>query len=238
MTTIYNSWPLGELPPEFRRPEPEQIRKLGVEWEDPRDIVTSFEQRLADFAGSRFAVTVDCDSNALFLCLRYREVRGEVEIPLRTYASVPMQIMHAGALPVFRDYEWRGIYELGATGIFDSATRYRRNMYLGVGVLQVLSFQIKKRLPIGRGGAILTDDEEAYRWLKLATYDGRDLTTPYTAPNHIQSIGWHYYMTPEDAARGILLMEMLGEGGEDAGGSANYPPLDIYPALQHIRKAQ
>jgi len=220
----------------LRRPEPEQVRSLGVDWTDPRDIVAEFEERLANFSGAKFAIATDCDSHAIFLCLKYLNVNGELEIPLRTYASVPMQVMHAGATPVFRDYEWRGLYELGATGIVDSATRYRRNMYVGKGKLQVLSFQIKKRLPIGRGGAILTDDADAYQWLKLASYDGRDLVTPYTSAEHINNIGWHYYMTPEDAARGIILMDMLGEGGEDTGGSRNYPPLDTYPALQHIRK--
>lgn len=234
MTADYSSWPLGQLPEAFRRLEPEMVRRLGVNWSDPRDIVDEFERRLAQFAGSRYAVVTDCDSNSLFLCLKYREVTGEVEIPRRTYVSVPMQVLHAGATPVLRDFEWKGVYELGTTGILDSATRYRRGMYEGQGNLQVLSFQIKKRLPIGRGGAILTDDADAYRWLKLASYDGRNLSTPYTRVDHVTSIGWHYYMTPEDAARGIILMDLVGEGGEDTGGSQNYPPIDSYQALAHL----
>lgn len=234
MSTSYHSWPLGELPNEYRRPEPEQVRQLGVNWADPRDLVDEFERRIADFAGSRWAVTTDCDSNALFLCLKYRETTGKVLIPRRTYASVPMQILHAGALPVLRDVEWSGVYELGQTGILDSATRYRPGMYEGEGALQVLSFQIKKRLPIGRGGAILTDDTEAYRWLKLASYDGRNLKTSYTDSDHIRALGWHFYMTPEDAARGIILMELVGDGGPDTGGSGNYPPLDSFEALKHL----
>jgi dTDP-4-amino-4,6-dideoxygalactose transaminase len=42
-------------------------------------------------------------------------------------------------------------------------------MYVGLDALQVVSFQIKKRIPIGRGGIILTDDFEAYKWLKMAS---------------------------------------------------------------------
>ena len=33
----------------------------------------------------------------------------------------------------------------------------------------------KKKIPIGRGGAILTNDKKAYQWLKMARYDGRDI---------------------------------------------------------------
>jgi dTDP-4-amino-4,6-dideoxygalactose transaminase len=98
-------------------------------------------------------------------------------------------------------------------------------MYLGNGHLQVLSFQIKKNLPIGRGGAILTDDIDAFNWLKLASYDGRDLTRPYDDPEHLQMLGWHYYMTPEDAARGLLLLSQIEE--------SSYKDLswELYPDL-------
>ena len=136
--------------------------------------------------------------------------------------SVPMQIMHTGCDVAFEDIEWTGIYQLKPLPIFDAATRFTKGMYVGGDALQVVSFQIKKRLPIGKGGVILTDSEEAYRWLKLATYDGRDLTTPYTSDDHVQQLGWHFYMTPEDAARGIMLMDMLPEVNEDTGSHLNY----------------
>lgn len=70
---------------------------------------------------------------------------------------------------------------------------------------------MKKTIPIGKGGIILTDDYDAYKWLKLASYDGRNLTTPYNSESHINMIGYHMYMTPEDAARGILLMDAINE---------------------------
>lgn len=218
----YNSWPLGKLPKEFQRSEPKLIKQRGYKWDDPRDIVSMFEEKLAKFAGSKFAVTVDCCSNALFLCLKYLNASGTVTIPSRTYVSVPMQIMHTGCDVAFEDIEWTGIYQLKPLPIFDAATRFTKGMYVGGDALQVVSFQIKKRLPIGKGGVILTDSEEAYRWLKLATYDGRDLTTPYTSDDHVQQLGWHFYMTPEDAARGIMLMDMLPEVNEDTGSYLNY----------------
>jgi dTDP-4-amino-4,6-dideoxygalactose transaminase len=222
---IYNSWPLGKLPIEWQRPEPQIIRELGYQWDDPRDIVDLFEEKLAKFAGSRYAVATDTCSNALFLCLKFRNYTESISIPRQTYASVPMQVLHSGAPLEFRSESWEGIYELQPTNIFDSAARFAKGMYVGNDALQVLSFQIKKRLPIGKGGAILTDSREAYDWLKLASYDGRNLKTPYDSENHVSLVGWHFYMTPEDAARGILLMDQLPVNLPDCMTFENYPDL-------------
>jgi DegT/DnrJ/EryC1/StrS aminotransferase family len=221
----YNPWPLGNLPESWRRPEPQLLREAGIEFEDPREIVTLFEQKLARFSGSNYAVLTDTCSHALFLSLKYRGVSQEVKIPQNTYVSVPMQIYHAGAFPRGHSVHWSGEYRLGDTDIIDAAGRFRPNMYPGGKALQCLSFQIKKRIPIGKGGAILTNDAEAYNWLKLSSYDGRNLATPYDSPAHIEMLGWHYYMTPEDAARGILLMQKVIEIGDfsDVMSWQNYP---------------
>jgi dTDP-4-amino-4,6-dideoxygalactose transaminase len=225
----YNSWPLGKLPKEFQRPEPELIRELGYEWDDPRDIVDIFERKVAKWAGSEYAIATDCCSNAIFLCLQYYKTFHwweddfvpQVKIPKRTYISVPMQIIHAGFKVVFDDREWSGIYRLEPTNIWDAAVRWTKDMYIP-NSLMCLSFQIKKKVPIGRGGMILTDNKLAHTWLKLASYDGRDLTTPYTEKDHFKMIGWHTYMTPEDAARGIILMDQIPEINPDWGGDINY----------------
>lgn len=221
----YNSWPLGKLPSEFQRPEPQLIREDGYQWQDPREIISLFENKLAEYSNSKYAVVTDCASNALFLSLKYRQASGEVVIPAHTYVSVPMQIVHAGCQPRFEDIPWSGIYELKPWNIFDSAARFTRNMYVQSDALQVLSFQIKKRLPIGKGGAILTDSDEAYRWLKLASYDGRDLHLPYDHENHVKSFGWHFYMTPEDAARGIWLMDRIPDESPDMMDWTHYPDI-------------
>jgi dTDP-4-amino-4,6-dideoxygalactose transaminase len=109
-------------------------------------------------------------------------------------------------------------------------------MYFGGNALQTLSFQIKKRLPIGKGGAILTDSLEAYNWLKLASYDGRDLNTPYTSNEHFQMLGWHFYMTPEDAARGILLLDQIPDDNPDTMDSNHYPDLGNVGVLKDYVK--
>ena len=77
---------------------------------------------------------------------------------------------------------------------------------------------------------ILCDKKEEYDWLKLASYDGRDLNTPYDSEGHVKMNGWHYYMTPEDAARGLILMNRIPKVNKDIGGWENYPDLTW---LQH-----
>lgn len=234
----YNSWPLGKLPKELQRQEPELIKSMGYSWNDPRDIIDIFEEKIAKFAGSKHAVLVDCCSNGIFLCLKYLQQIDELKqgdtllIPSRTYVSVPLQIKHAGLKFAFEDIEWSGQYQLKNSRVWDSAVRWTKDMYLGNGSLQVISFQIKKRVPIGRGGVILTDDADTARWLKLASYDGRDLTTSYTDVKHFNLLGYHMYMTPEDAARGIILMDSLPEINDDSGTHLNYTDLSTVKLLK------
>jgi len=225
---VYNPWPLGKLPKNWWREELEALKNSGYDFNDPREINEIFEGKLAAFAGSKHAVLVDCASNGIFLCLKYLGTTGEVIIPNRTYISVPMQIIHAGATPVLSEVEWSGIYKLENTSIYDSAARFAPNMYVGENSLQVLSFQIKKRLPIGRGGAILTDDDSAAEWLRLARYDGRDLNSPYDSVNHVKQLGWHMYMTPEDAARGIILFDQLSSEYSDVANHTSYPDISSW----------
>lgn len=236
MNHHYNPWPLGSLPEAMQRPEPAEIKKKGYLWEDPRDIVEIFETKLAEYSNSRFAVLTDSCSNALFLSMKLRAVSGELVIPAQTYVSLPMQVHHAGAIPVFQDLAWSGLYQLGETGIWDSAARFTRDMFVGGEALQCLSFQIKKRLPIGRGGAILTNDRDEYQQLKCMSYDGRNLKLPYSDDQHVEGLGWHCYMTPEDAARGILLMDMLPDVNEDTMTHSHYPDLRNWPVVNNLSR--
>ena len=220
----YKTWPLGIPPADWLRPELEKVREAGYKWKDPRDIVKIFENKIAKYAGCKYAIAVDCCSHGIFLSLKYLEATGEITIPSRTYVSVPMQIIHAGCSVKFEDIRWKGIYQLKPYPIYDSSVRFTKDMYVGNNCLQVMSFQIKKRLPMGKGGIILTDDAAACRWLRKARYDGRDLDVFYP-DDEFEMIGWHMYMTPEDAARGLLLFDELEEKNEDSGGWQNYSDL-------------
>jgi dTDP-4-amino-4,6-dideoxygalactose transaminase len=181
-------------------------------------IVSEFERRVAEYAGSQYAVAVDCCTNAIFLCLKYINKPQELIIPARTYVSVPMAAIHAGYTVKFEDIKWQGEYQIQPLPIIDGAKRFRKGMYHGG--LHCLSFHLKKLIDIGRGGMVLTDDENAYKWLKKARYDGRD-GLPYDREN-IDVMGWHMYMTPEQAARGLALLDVYTDQPDQ---TEDYPDL-------------
>jgi len=162
---------------------------------NPYKIVKMFEETVADYCGSKYAVSTDNCTDALLLCCEYLNVQ-EVIIPARTYLSVPQSILHAGGTLKFRDYRWKGIYQLEPYPIYDAAKRLTSNMYIPESFM-CLSFHIKKHLKIGKGGMILTDDEEAAKWFRKGRYEGRG------------EVMYH-----EDA-RGLMLMQNYPEYMED-----------------------
>ena len=186
---------------------------MGVSAVSSWDSVREFERVVADFAGAKYGVAVDSCTNALFLSLKYRRATY-VEIPAYTYVSVPMAAIHAGARVVLRGVEWQGDYPLAPHPIWDSACRFRKGMYYEGG-FQCLSFQAKKRLPIGKGGMILTDDKHAVDWLTKARACGRNVNVPL-AEDNIDMLGWNMVMTPEQASRGLQLMESMTFDDKDS----------------------
>jgi dTDP-4-amino-4,6-dideoxygalactose transaminase len=167
------------------------------------EYVTKFENQLAEFFGSPYAVTTDSCTHALELCLRYSQ-EDYITIPKRTYVSVPMTCMKLGLNWSWREEEWSDYYYLGFTNIIDAAVLWGENTYIS-GTYMCLSFQFKKHLNLGRGGAILLQNKSDYDALKKMSYDGRDLSRPW-AEQDIDTIGYHYYMTPEVAKIGIELL--------------------------------
>ena len=61
-----------------------------------------------------------------------------------------------------------------------------------------------KHFKLSKGGAILTDNYEAYLWFRRARYSGRRECSYHD--DNLDMIGWNFYMMPELAARGLLLM--------------------------------
>tara|TARA_R110000824_G_scaffold64656_1_gene168912 strand:- start:1346 stop:1951 length:606 start_codon:yes stop_codon:yes gene_type:complete len=170
---------------------------------NPYKIVKMFEEEVAHYTGAPFAVSTDSCTNALLLCCEYLKVK-EVTIPARTYLSVPQSIIHAGGRVKLDERKWKGIYELKPYSIYDAAKRFTSNMYIP-GSYMCLSFHIKKHLAIGKGGMILVDDINAYEWLKKSRYEGRSEVKYHD--DNISINGWNAYMTPEQAARGLMLMQ-------------------------------
>jgi hypothetical protein len=53
------------------------------------NIITQFEENVANFFGSPYAVSTDCCTHAIELCLLYTNIKS-VLVPNHTYLSVPM----------------------------------------------------------------------------------------------------------------------------------------------------
>ena len=174
---------------------------------NPHRVTADFEEALVKYTGARFAVAIDSCTNALFLCLKYLNVKDkEITIPSNTYMSVPCQIIHAGAKVKFKKSSsfLTGAYQLLPTPVWDSALRFTKGMYKK-GQFMCLSFSgPNKILKLGKGGAILTDNLKAYEWFKKARYHGRNPVDHLT--DNFTTLGWNMYMPPDTAARGILLM--------------------------------
>ena len=224
----YLPWPYGKLGRK-ERSELNELKEAGYDFSDTIDIIDIFEKKVAKFAGSKYGVAVNSSSSGIFLCLKYyqamygnqKDFPTTITVPSRTYISVPMTVINAGFKVKFEDIKWKGIYDLEPFNLVDGATRWTKDMYVGDGALQVVSFQVKKRIPIGAGGMILTDDKKEYEWLKLASHDGRNMNVHY-GDDEFAIIGWHMNMIPEDAARGILLIDSVPEVNEDVYSWENY----------------
>lgn len=169
-------------------------------------VVSQFEQRVASFAGAKNGIATMTGTWAIFLACACLKVK-EVTLPARTFISVPICVLHAGGTVRFEDAKWSGIYQLWPYPIWDGALRWHRGMYRGG--LHCLSFHARKSLPIGEGGMILTDDDEAAGWLRAARYSGR--RGPDFRVEDIEFPGWQAYMTPEKAARGLHLMDYTSD---------------------------
>ena len=175
-------------------------------------VTEEFEEKLAEYTGARFAVTVDNMSNALFLALYYEHnVMNRTEevltIPNRTYPSVPCEIIHAGLKVNFRKVKGKtikGAYQLEGSNVWDSALTFTADMYKPNTHMCVSFTGPYKHFKLSKGGAILTDDVDAYRWFKRARYSGRRELSYFE--DNFDMLGWNFYMMPELAARGLLLM--------------------------------
>ena len=162
--------------------------------------VTDFENKIAEYFGSPYAVSVDCCTHGIELCLRILNVKT-ITVPKRTYLSIPFLADKLGIDLRWKNEDWEEYYNIGGTNIYDAAVLWREDSYLP-GTFMVLSFQFQKHLSLGRGGMILTDDKEAALELKRMSYDGRVPDVPWREQN-VSTIGYHYYMAPETAMLGL-----------------------------------
>jgi len=179
-------------------------------------ITEEFEQELAKYTGAKYVITLDNMSNGLFLALYYenyikKSIKTKfITIPNRTYPSVPCEIIHAGLKVKWKKIKSKtltGAYLLEGSNVWDSALRFTSNMYIPNSYMCISFTGPYKHFKLSKGGAILTDDHEAYLWFKRARFSGRR-ECAYEDDN-FDMLGWNFYMMPELAVRGLLLMKQF-----------------------------
>ena len=164
------------------------------------DSIVEFEKQVGVFFGAPYGIAVDCCTHGIELCLRHQNL-NYYTVPKRTYISIPYLANKLNIKFDWRDEDWQDYYYLGETNIVDAAVLWKRNSYIP-GTFMCVSFQYRKHLSLGRGGIILTDDENSAIMLKKMSYDGRIPDVPWREQN-IDTFGFHYYMTPETAVLGL-----------------------------------
>lgn len=196
---------------------------------DTIEIIEEFERKIAEYAGSKYGVATSSGTNAFFLSLLYLKdidilkEGSTLTLPSRTYLSMAMSIKNAGLNIEFDDIKWNGIYNILPTNIYDCTVRFKRGMYIP-NTIFILSFQYRKHIPIGRGGMILTDDEDMVKWLKMARFQGKHVGIS-RFKDKFEIIGWDMYMTPEQATRGLLIFNDIPDDNPDKGSYLDYPDL-------------
>lgn len=197
----------------------------------PYQVVRDLEAAICEYTGAKYCVATNSCTMALTLAvasylLKHTD-RPPIEIPKRTYVSVPMAIIHAGGRPVFRNEKWHGDYQLKPLPVWDSARYFTSGMMArSKGKMVCVSFHASKTLGDTQGGAILHDDQYFDDWLRRARFDGR---TEGVAPKDdtFTQIGWHCYMSPDVAARLLLKLSVLPRHNKPL-------PNDPYPDLSKM----
>lgn len=199
---------------------------------DPFKVVRQFEAALAIYTSAPFCVTTTSCTQALLMALVWYKQKynyDTVNIPTRTYVGVGMSILNSGHEISFRQEDWQGEYQCRPYQLWDSARRLTSGMFLP-GAMQCLSFHWSKHLGICHGGAILTDDPDAYDWLVRARFDGRRQGVS-PKDDTFDMVGWHAYMAPETAAAGLMRLSLLPKHNQDLPRS-DYSDLSLAPIFR------
>ena len=208
----------------------------------PYEVTRRFERALCDYTGAPYAVAVNSCTAALLLAVQWpmrdaictydsfhEPLRPLIEIPRKTYVSVPCAISIAGGRPSWRDEQWRGAYQLKPLPVWDCARRFTSGIYVA-GQFQCVSFSASKILAAEQGGAILHDNAEADKWFRRMRFDGR--TEGVDAMEYtFDLVGHHCIMLPSVAATLLVRLYHLPKHNEDLP-EREYPDLSQHPAFR------
>ena len=200
---------------------------------NPYKVTRDFETALCEYTGAPFAVALNSGTAALLLACQWQKQYSWdvafINIPKRTYVSVPCAIKLAGWEISWRDEDWRGAYQLRPLPIMDCARRFTSGMYRE-GLFQCVSFAAAKILGAEQGGAILHDNAEADAWFRRMRFDGR---TEGVDPleDTFDVVGHHCIMIPSVAATLLVRLHHLPRHNADLP-HYEYPDLSKHAAFK------
>lgn len=191
---------------------------------NPFKVVQELECAVAQYTGAPHCIAVNSCTNALgivFEWLALSNKSGEawtVTLPKYTYIGVAMQAKRAGFKIKFEDINWVGEYKISPYDFWDSARRFRKNMFNQPDKptdcrYKCISFHATKILGHTQGGAILTNDYELKHYAREMRFDGRRFAdTPDLPPRYL---GRHDYMWPDTAAALLYKLSQLPDNNFD-----------------------
>ena len=128
------------------------------------------------------------------------------------------------------------MYRLEPTRVWDSALRFTKDMYIKDQLICLSFTGPFKHLKLSKGGMILTDDKDAYEWFKKARFSGRSECSYFE--DNFEMLGWNFYMLPEIATRGLMLMRQFydkdGNKKENYDLELEYPNLNEFKIYQNV----
>jgi len=184
-------------------------------------LVNVFEEKIAEFFGASYAVATDSCTHALELALRYTK-SSSILSPRRTYISVPSLASKLNINLCWQDIDWTNYYYL-TPNIVDAAPFWQRDGYIP-NTFMALSFQFNKHLSLGRAGVLLLENSADAYIIKKMSYDGRLPNIPWREQD-IDTVGYHYYMTPETAQLGLDKLQAAIDTEPKVWSAVDYPDI-------------
>ena len=178
------------------------------DYKNPFDAIFDFESALAEYVGAPYCITTDSCTHAIEVALRLTHQQENIIIPAHTSLSVPMTLHKLNIPYTMLDVDWWEFfgYHLLGSNVYDYARRWMPDMYQE-GQIQCVSFGRTKPIEIGTGGAIFTDSKELYESASMMRYDGRDIRIAPWSAQKTFTVGYHYYLRPEDCVTGMNILQ-------------------------------
>ncbi len=200
----FSEFSISEMGDIFKEKE---YREYDYDSYDFKEITDIFEKEICKFTNCKYSILFSNPYDCIFLSLKYFGIEEEISIPSRVDSLIIDSIKRSRCSVSFHDKftggKWEGIYQLKPTPIWDSTSRFTKNMYIK-DTIQVISFQSDKIVPIGKGGAVLTDNIDIYKWM----CEYRKL--------------YKKYLEFEDIKRGIVMFLNTPDINQDSGGYYSY----------------